>query len=212
MKKLLALSIVSLSIVGCVPLAYDVDTYTPTNSVYYYDDNYDYYDGAYGNYVGGVYYVYMSNGSRYRAPPPRYSKPPRFSQKGWDGFRPGDRFPQHVRPHPSYPDRPNYYPNRPNVRPDVDRPRPPQNYPSRPSYNSDKPDLRPDVKPWDNRPDLRPDRPNNSNVGNGRPVQANPSSRPQAKPQSATIHESRSSPSNNNSRRDDDDNERPSRR
>lgn len=163
MKKFLTIPLLGLILTGCAPMAYEAESYPSYSTgynnysnVYYYDNDYDYYDGLYGNYVGGVYYVYRSNGSRYQAPPPRYHRPPRFSQRGWDGFRPGDRFQPPHRP-PFYDSNHSGY-NRPDIRPS--NPNRPPMRPDRPEINKpnnpDKPDLRPDSKPWDKRPEAKP--------------------------------------------------------
>ena len=156
---------------GCAPVAYNVST-IPTTT-YYYDSDYDYYDGLYGRQIGSVYYVYRVNGTRYIAPSPRYSRNPRFSEKGWYGFRPGDKlYPPHYSPNNNhnfyYNGKPNYQSNNPYDKSWIERP------------HSDS-----------NRPILRPPVTHNNNTGIGRPDYNSGAYKLQAKPDNPNMHEQR---------------------
>lgn len=95
---------------------------------YWYDNNYDYYDGLYGEYRGGLFYVVRSDGSRHPAPPPRYPNH-RFTQKGWPGYNPVGKGPWTLNNYGSRPMQP--HPPKYNVRP----PSPPVHKPLPPNIN-----------------------------------------------------------------------------
>lgn len=133
---------------------------------YWYDNQFDYYDGLYGTYIGGIYYVYRRDGSRYPAPPPRY-RYHRFIEKGWDGYRPGYNYDWKYRPNPPR------YPNG-NRPPFGDRDNRPVLRPSYPHYDGDNrpnPSQPPILRPNQPRPPEMgrptPSQPPNGN-GNGR--------------------------------------------
>lgn len=80
---------------------------------YWYDNSYDYYDGLYGEFIGGVFYVVRRDGRRFPAPKPRHPHH-RFTEKGWPGYNHMNTGPWHLnngnRPPPSY----SYPPHRPD--------------------------------------------------------------------------------------------------
>jgi hypothetical protein len=54
---------------------------------YSFDNDFDYYDGISGKYVGNTWYVYKKDGSYFPAPSPKY-KNHRYTQRGWNGYHP----------------------------------------------------------------------------------------------------------------------------